>query len=388
MFALAGWRRASELHRRLALLSALFLASYALISNTALLIGVSVAERLMYWPSVFFALAAGLGAAEVHRRVLDTRRDSLARTAALTAGVGLLLALGVRSALRNADWRSDERLFELDRAASPQSVHLNTCLAQNYIWHAEHTDDMRERAARLSRAAELLDHALSLYSRYPATLELRGGVYAHQGDVATAITYFERALALNPMSHVAQDALATLRGQSQEQSERLARLREQVASAPNDLAPRIELGDALLALSDFDAALEQFQEAARLAPEDPDAVRRLGQALALNQMEDEAIAVFERLLALDSRDWSTHANLAKLLATRDPASALRHARRAFELNPDDLRAQLNLAEALALNGQRDEALRRLRSVLRSLTPQDPFYAAVRDRLAELEQGRP
>ena len=80
--------------------------------------------------------------------------------------------------------------------------------------------------------------------------------------------------------------------------------------------------------------------------------------------------------------------MVRLLSDRDPAAALHHAQRAFELRPNDLRTQINLAEAYALNGRTTEALRRLRTIARNLPADHPQRRLVTDRIGELEGKRP
>lgn len=387
--ALLGYRRSAPTWRRLALLSAMFLASYALISNTVLLIGVSLAERLMYWPSVPVLLAIAVAVVTLWRKYCGPG-GALQRRATLLCvfGVLLLLALGVRSVVRNSDWKSDERLFRADLQIYPDNAHLNNSLAQIVIWRANRTAEPQARAELIAEAQFLLERALRVESRYPDALKQLGMVYILRGETERAVRYLESSLLLNPADKETQRLLVRLRGDVQATEVRAAELQREVERRPDDPALRLKLSEVLIGLGQNYEALQQCEQAVRLAPESLAALRAYGQALLLNRQEQQALEVLRQVVARDPVDWQTHGNLSKLLAERDPAAALHHAQIAFDLQPNDLRTQTNLAEAYALNGRVDEALRRLRVIAGNLPSDDPFRKALTDRIAELEQKRP
>lgn len=349
--------------------------SYVLISNTVLLIGVSVAERLFYWPSAPALLAIAILLHGLAARALAGGWPSrLAAVAACTLLAG-------RAAGRNFDWRDDERLFSADTRTYPQAAHLNNSLAQILLFDAQRAADGEEKRRLLVRAATLLDRALSVHSRYPHALYQRGLVYALSGEPQRGLTFLERSLALGPSSLRTQALIRELRGEQGSQSQAIEALRAATASSPATAEARTALGYALLQSGDALQALAEFDQAGGHGQ----AQRGRGQALALLARDEEAIRAFRIAVAVDPQDWESHANLATLLSRRDPQAALTHARRAADLQPNDLRTQVNLAEALALNGRTIEALERFRRVQRSLSSEDPFSRAIADRIRELER---
>jgi len=400
---LVGYRLASPTWRRLAVLSAMFLGSYVLISNTVLLIGVSLAERLMYWPSVPFLLAVAVGVVGFWRRFCGPGGPLRARASLLRIfGVLLLLALGLRSVVRSSDWKNDERLFKTDLGISEdwhwparwrpeeQSAHLCNSLARLAIAHAVEAVQAGNEAARdqwLGRAERLLEGALGIHQRYADALKNLGVVCLLRGQEEQALDYLEAALWLNPADQAAQRHLAHLRGEAAANDARAAELQRAIEQQPDDPDLRLQLSDVFIALGRNHAALQQCEQAVRLAPDSVPALRAYGQALLLNLQEAQALEVFQRVLEREPTDWQTHANVSKLLAERDPAAALHHAQMAFDLQPNDLRTQTNLAEALALNGRLEEAVRRLRVVERNLPAGDAFRKVVADRIGELERKR-
>ncbi|MEP0845888.1 MAG: tetratricopeptide repeat protein [Phycisphaerae bacterium] len=382
--ALRGFAKPRGLWRELAFLAAMFLASYFLISNAVLLIGVSLAERLFYWPSVPALLGAALLVNELHRRACEPGGLLHERLGLLrTLGALLLVALVLRTAVRNPDWRDDFTLFSADVAMHPNGAHLNASLAQLVIWDAERERDPRAREALLRRAAELLDRALAVSARFPQALRQRGKVYLLEGDADRARKFVESALALNPSDEKAQRLLAELGAVTEQDAARLDDLRRQVQENPSDVAARLELGRLLIRVGLNEDALVQLLAAYELSPQDAAVVKAYGEALLVCFQQERALEIFRRAVELDPRDWESHANLSRLLAETDPRAALEHARRANELQPDDVRTQINLAEAYAANGAVAEALRRFERIEAALPQDSPLRAAVRERMREL-----
>jgi len=386
--ALLGYRRVREWWRQLAVAAALTAASYALISNTVLRIGVTLAERLMYWPSVPILLVIGVGVVALWRA--HARPGGAVHNLApllRIAGVLLLVALGLRTVVRNADWHDDYRLFTTDVQTYPRGIHLNLSVARELIWiGAAEPAGSPQRRDVLAAADQRLQRAWELYPRHAETLQLRGRVRGLMGDVDGAMQYFDAALRLNPADDASRALLAGLHGDPAEQAARIAELQSQVQQAPEDVRLRVALGDALLDAGQQVDALVQFEYAARLAPHDPEVLRALGETLALLGDGERATQVLEQVVELEPNDWRTHVNLTALLGTKAPERALAHARAAYRLEPGALATNQNLAEALALNGQVNESLEILRRIESSLPEDDPVRASIHDRILELEAG--
>ncbi len=418
--ALIGYGRRSATWRRLAMLAAMFLASYALISNTLLLIGVSLAERLMYWPSVPALLAVAVAVVWFWQRYCRPdgalhQRANLLRL----FGVLLVVALGLRTVVRNSDWKNNETLFRADLKTYPTNAHLNSALAGIIVRYAQQVtpvidttlaaanqaaqagdtnahDSLLRRAEQfrqqqrqmLARAESLLNQALAVESRFPDALRQLGTVCLLRGDEERALQSFEDALLLDPLDTATQRRAARLRGDMQGREARAAKLRTQVEQQPDDPSLRLALGRLLIELGHPDEALRHCEQAAQLAPNSAAALKAYAEALLLNRREQPALEVYQRVLILDPGDWQVHTNMVRLLSDRDPAAALHHAQRAFDLRPNDLRTQINLAEAYALNGRTTEALRRLRTIARNLPADHPQRRLVTDRIGELERKRP
>lgn len=383
IYACRFWRSAATLPRCAALLALMFLGSYVLISNTVLMIGVIVAERLMYWPSVAVSLLLVV-AGEVLWRAAFAPGRKYAGLARATAGLGVAFAaaLGLRTAFRSLDWADDLTLFSTDVRTFPQSANLNLALASVYLRPGP--------TNRPADALQLLERALKIYPRNPQALFLTGSAYHQLGRSEPAIHYLERAVQFDQANSEAHELLTLMRaGGRQSADARVADLRAATTTQPANAALRVELGRALRELGQFGEAHAEFERAAQSAPDDPEALYAYAESLALVSEPERAVEAFRRVVALRPDDWRAHGNLATLIAARDPAVALDHAQTAHRLAPEVFENNVNLAEALALNHRLAEAIDLFGRILRGLPADDSRRLLIADRIRMLQtEGRP
>ena len=101
-----------------------WLSSYVLVSNSVVLIGVIMAERWFYGPSLWCTVLVVMGAAHLLRGYLAAgrRKRQSVRIGSRVAFALVLAALCARTWVRNGDWRDTTSLMEHDLLAmSPGS---------------------------------------------------------------------------------------------------------------------------------------------------------------------------------------------------------------------------------------------------------------------------
>ena len=390
IWALCGYFRTSTLRRQLALLSAIFVASYALLSNTVILIGVAVGERLMYWPSIAVVLALALVLVHLWGRCSEWQAISPGiRRMMPYLGAALLVSLGARTVVRNSDWSSNLELFGRDVASFPESAKLHIAVSREILQELERTPERRPQEPALQVVRAHLRKALAIYPRSATSLELLGRERALAGDRQGAISYFEAATQLQPLAGFSQEILAKLRDECGAAEAALTEMGRQTTTRPADADLRRDYGVALLRAGRYQEALPELREAVRLSPQDGAALASLGEAYAVMDERDKAIEALQAAAQQNPREWQVHANLAKLLAEAgDKAGALRHAEQAARLAPDQLEARLNLAEALALNERRAEALALLRQTRKDMPPDNRLRPAIDARIRDLQRSLP
>lgn len=169
---------------------------------------------------------------------------------------------------------------------------------------------------------------------------------------------------------------------------------------PRSVSGRYNLANAMLRRGDWDAAIGHYRRALRLRPGFADAENHLGIALARKGRLVEAISHYARALRIDPTSAAAHLNLAVALekvemtarrARRNKPAvlkalklieqnlgstgnlsdlAVRHYRKAIELDAGLAQAHAKLGSAMLRRGQSAEAVRHYRKALR-INPRDP-----------------
>ena len=240
-------------------------------------------------------------------------------------------------------------------------------------------------------AVERIRKAITRSGRDPAFHHNLGNILRGQGQLAEAMTYYERALALAPSS---VDTLYNLGNTCQDLGlteravgyfERALRLR------PDTLELYNNLGSALQDIGRLDEAVACYRKALALRPDTVEVLDNLAAALrAQGQLEaaagcyeraiahtrerveshiglgvvrreqdrlEDAIACFEQALTLAPDHPETRVNLGvALIDLGRPQEAIGHYERALALQPDRAETHNNLGIALERLGRQAEAL--------------------------------
>jgi Flp pilus assembly protein TadD len=140
--------------------------------------------------------------------------------------------------------------------------------------------------------------------------------------------------------------------------------RDSIAKNPQDWYSRNELGTLLARRNDLPDALEQFQAAFRLQPDNAKVNSNLAHALALSGKTQEAEARYRASLALDPTSDDTRKNFADLLRREGrQREAILQYESGLAIKPDST-TRLNLAQLYYQEGEVDPAQREFREVLK------------------------
>lgn len=130
-----------------------------------------------------------------------------------------------------------------------------------------------------------------------------------------------------------------------------------VALNPDDRKARFHFGVALQHQNRTDDAIAEYRKALELDPENDAAYTNLAVALAAKGLADEAIAGYEKSLSLNPKNAQAEANLgAALMEKGRMQEAIEHCRKAVELDPKYAEAHNSLGVALARTRRLDEGI--------------------------------
>lgn len=229
-------------------------------------VGVLLAERLLYLPSVGFCLAAAAGAGELAGAA---RRRGLVlgtRTAAGLAGL-LLLGLGARTVARTFDWVDARAVWESEVRKAPREVVVNNNLAVEY-----------NRLGRHREAVERLQVALEVAPWYWRARVNLGIALQHLGDGPGARRALLEAMRVAPEAMDPPYWLARLAAEEGRLEEAVAFAAQARRLAPEQAYLARAHGEYLLRLGRAEEARQALGEALALDPSDAEARRLLAQA--------------------------------------------------------------------------------------------------------------
>ncbi len=286
-----------------------YLGSMALASNIFMLIGTHLAERLLFFPSVAFCLAAVYFLCKLFKiDITDgtVRFNSLFKiNATLLMIVGVvMIAYSVKTYSRNKDWKSDTYLFGHDLETVPNSAHMLFYYANN-LANKDSLNAVKnpaEKEQRLLKAQKSITKALQLYELFPDAHNVAGRIYYEQKNFDASFKSYSRAMEMNPgkgMYHNNAGTCLFSVGKFDEAAKAFAKAVEidkydvdaqcNLGSAYGAMGEALRSkGDSENAMKMFALAIDNFKKAATIDPSNLSSVQFLG--ITYRNIGDEANA--------------------------------------------------------------------------------------------------
>jgi protein O-mannosyl-transferase len=172
----------------LILAGGIYLVGFAVTANILMPTGTIMAERLAYLPSAGFCLLLALGWSWLQDR------QRLVALAALTA---IVAGFGMRTIVRNRDWKDNLSLYSAAVQAAPGSAKMHANLGGEYL-----------AIGRLDLAGPELQAALQIQPDYPDALSAYGLLQSQIGNYQAAGGFMERALSMSGRNNPNYDFMA------------------------------------------------------------------------------------------------------------------------------------------------------------------------------------
>lgn len=237
---------------------------------------------------------------------------------------------------------------------------LTNASLENYLSVAEALAGLRsyDSAVRVLQAGE---------SAFPGELLLplrRGDVLLASGDFDAARELFEQIIAANPREFDARLGRARSFNYSNRLLEADAAYREALQLEPRSFAGRIELADILSRRGDYPQSIDLYQQAIADNPGDLAARVQFARVLRFNRRFADSGRALDQVLQADARNVPALIERGILRGqVGDYQPGIADLQQALQLAPDDLNAQLGLAEVLSYQGNYPESIRLYRAAL-------------------------
>ncbi len=119
---------------------------------------------------------------------------------------------------------------------------------------------------------------------------------------------------------------------------------------------RLAMAEIQVALGQFGDAQQEFEQLRQRQPDNPSVLFGLGRALAGQGRKEQALELFDQVLAANPKDWKALGERGWIAVQLDrPVEGESYLRGAVALAPPDLPILTRLADCLRLNGKQPEA---------------------------------
>lgn len=312
--AIRSWRNQKPVFFAIAF----FFVTLSPTSNLVILIGTIMGERLLYLPSVGFAIAVVWAANKLWRR-LPARQPAYRYV--VSAGMSVvLIGFAVRTYVRNADWLDPQRFWLGAAEVAPNSYKADMSAAANTYLGTQKD---------VIRSIRYADHALAILTplpdsrKSPVAFHDAGVLYRNLGDMAASPSTASKVPAgldaafwyrksLDALLHSERIELAW---DERFQTENAKRGIPGLTLRSSKLY--LDLGRTYLRLSDTPHAIEAF-ERGRALESDPDLLEELASTYrSAGELHKAALALVEAL-AVDPERTALTPMLVELYGQIDP----------------------------------------------------------------------
>ncbi len=254
-----------------------YLITFSLFSNVLMLIGTSYGERLLYAPSLGYAIAL---AWVLHRFFgnLDKKQEGTANNSTLWTVGGILLAIfAIKTMVRNQAWNNSYTLYEADYPNSPNcaklSYHRSLEINNNGLDKEKETVS---NPAMIEDAIKAYSRTIELYPEYHDAYGSRGLAYFRLQKYDDAYKDYQVALRYRPNDAKVLSNMGFiyfLRAQRPGNQLATSELdsaenvyRRSIKFDPRFVDARRNLGAVLAMKRNFPSAIEQWKEGLKFEP--------------------------------------------------------------------------------------------------------------------------
>lgn len=253
-----------------------YFATFSVFSNVLMMIGTSYGERLLYIPSLGFALALAWVFVKAFKiNDLGEIWNPNGKGTALWMAVGILLgAYSLKTIFRNAAWYDSASLYAADLPNSPNCAKLNyhNALEQVRIGMDEKESIVKD-VEQVRKGIACYDKCVELYPQYHDAYGSRGLAYFRLGEVLK-----------NPQE------------QQEAWDKALADYQESLKYRYNNSEVWSNMGKIYFTRGQPDKAEEVYRKAVEYDPRFVDGRRNLGAVLAMQKKFPEAIEQWKEAL--------------------------------------------------------------------------------------------
>ncbi len=260
-----------------------FLITIFLFSNLVLVIGTSMGDRLMYFPSLGFCIC--LAVVAIKLLGIDSLRLSL-RLAPL---IIIVLLFSIKTWSRNPDWKDNHTLYAHDVHIVPNSVKAHYYLGLELVKVvADAEKDLEKKKKIYEEGISELEKAVKILPAFASAYTQMGVAWYRMRNFEKAIENYNKAAELRPSDAITLNNIGTVYFEWKKYPEAKEKFQQAVLVDVRFVDAHMNLGSVLGTMGDFPAAISSFQNAITYAPDNARAYYFM--AMTYQNMKDGANA--------------------------------------------------------------------------------------------------
>ncbi|HXU26528.1 MAG TPA: hypothetical protein VN698_04790 [Bacteroidia bacterium] len=280
-----------------------FMIAISIYSNIFLLLGVSIAERFVYFASFGFCFSIAVLLIRITKTKIEATSypnlssffSSNKKLILIVFSISFLYS--IRTISRNRDWKDNYTLFSHDIKFMPNNARAHSFLGNEIIKTiAPETSDKFEFIKANLEGISELEKSLNIYPNNPEALNCIGSGYTQIDSLNKAEFYFTKALTLNPdnPSYLASVYLA------KGNYDGTVSLYDKILlKNPNNLDGLVYSGIAYGALKKYDESIKYLSKAITIEPSSAKIAFYLSSAYKFSGDSINAEKYFQQAYKLD-----------------------------------------------------------------------------------------
>ncbi len=316
-----------------------FLITISMYSNILFQISTSFGERLTFLPSLGICIAlvfliAQLLKVDIHNSMQPLVNILKSKPIFTSIFIVILIAFGIKTVVRAADWKDRNTLFSNDIIHSPNSANLCIWLGNTIFEKAEKETDKTKKDATLHQALSLFEKALSIYPKYFNCYGQMSLIYLELGDKQKAMSFADNAFKLDPTNVINLYNIGLFYYKSGNFKTAINYFDKLIDINPNHYAAHNYRGFSKYNLNDFNGAVDDYNIAIKLNPDYAEAYNNRG--LAKNKLGDNEGASndFNKAIKLGKENAEAYNNRGLInYSLKDFSGAIDDYTKAIKINP-------------------------------------------------------
>ena len=290
-----------------------FMSTLFIVSNLLFSVGTFMNERFIYMPSLGFVFIISDFLVNILPKIIQSKKTSSAILQFVF--VLILLPYTIKTITRNHIWKDDFTLFTSDVKISENSLKCNTSAGGKYLEKAQMDQSREEKERDFEMALKYLGKAVSIYPYNNNSLILLGNTLVfYHNDYKGAIDKYMNVLSFDPYDKNAYSNLFKVLAAIDDAKETDFKLG--ILLKMNQFnSENSELNYLLGKLygqykGKFDSATFFLVKATKLSPENPLLFKDLGIVYGLQKDYTNALQAFQTALKLDPNDPQIRQNIS------------------------------------------------------------------------------